>query len=416
MNDFDVIVVGGGASGMMAAGIAAQNGAKVLLLEKMFRPGRKLRITGKGRCNLTNLNPIDEFLTHVNDQTGFLNPAFSKMFSEELIHFFHSINIKTKIERGKRVFPQSDKAQDVVDGMTKWLQKSGVQTKNNARVNKLLISEDKVQGVTLQNGEEFKAQSVILCTGGASYPATGSTGDGYKMAKFAGHQVTSIRPALVPLKIADKILPELDRLLLKNIKVSVYQNKNLITEKFGDLQFLKRQLSGPIILSLSRELGSLLAKKTKLRFSIDLKPALSVMKLENRIQRELDANPHILLKDLLRKLLPPKFITTFLSEINLQARKQVRSFQKSEIDQIIKKLKDFSFMVDGLGDFKEAIITAGGVHLDEIDAQTMESKKIKNLYFAGELMNIDADTGGYNLQIAFSTANLAAISATKNKA
>jgi hypothetical protein len=414
MDTFDVIVVGGGASGLMTAGIAAGKGAKVLLLEKMFRPGRKLRITGKGRCNLTNLNPIDEFLAHVNDQTGFLKPAFSKMFSEELISFFHTINVKTKIERGKRVFPQSDKAQDVVDGMTKWLQKLKVQTMNNAHVSQLIIDDNTIAGVRLQNGKEFMAKSVILCTGGASYPATGSTGDGYRIAKIVGHNVTAIRPALVPLKLSDKILPELDRLLLKNIKVSVYQNKNLISEKFGDLQFLKRQLSGPIILSLSRELGPLLAKKTKLRFSIDLKPALSVIKLENRIQRELDANPHILLKDLLRKLLPPKFITTFLLGIKLQATKQVRSFQKPETDQIISKLKDFSFMVDGLGDFAEAIITAGGVQLDEIDAQTMESKKIKNLYFAGELMNIDADTGGYNLQIAFSTANLAAISATKN--
>ncbi len=414
MNNFDVIVVGGGASGMMAAGVAARNGAKVLMLEKMFRPGRKLRITGKGRCNLTNLSPIDEFLAHVNDQTGFLKPALSKMFSEELISFFDSINLKTKIERGKRVFPQSDKAQDVVDGMTNWLQHLKVQTINNASVTQLLIQNNQIYGVKLQNGNEFEARSVILCTGGASYPATGSTGDGYILAKIAGHHVTAIRPALVPLKLADRILPELERLLLKNIKVSVYQNKSLITEKFGDLQFLKRQLSGPIILSMSRELGHLLAKKTKLRFSIDLKPALSIIKLENRIQRELDANPHILLKDLLRKLLPPKFITTFLSEINLQATKQVRSFNKSEIDRIISKLKDFSFMVDGLGDFTEAIITAGGVQLDEIDPQTMESKKIKNLYFAGELMNIDADTGGYNLQIAFSTANLAAISATKN--
>lgn len=413
MDNFDVIVVGGGASGMMAAGMASRNGAKVLLLEKMFRPGRKLRITGKGRCNLCNLNSIEDFLTHVNDQTGFLKPAFSKMFSEELIKFFHSINIKTKIERGKRVFPQSEKAQDVVDGMTRWLQKMRVQIQNNSRVKQLLIKNNRISGVRLQNGIEFTATSVILCTGGASYPATGSTGDGYQLAKLSGHHISGIRPALVPLKLAEKILPELDRLLLKNIKVSVYQNKNMIAERFGDLQFLKRQLSGPIILSLSREIGPLLLKKTRIQLSIDLKPALSVIKLENRIQRELDANPHIIFKDLLRKLLPPKFIPTFISGVNLQAIKQVRSFQKSDIDRIISKLKKFSFMVDGLGDFAEAIITAGGVQLDEIESRTMESKKVKNLYFAGELLNLDAETGGYNLQIAFSTANLAAISAKK---
>ena len=413
MSEFDVIVVGGGASGLMAAGIAARYGAKVLLLEKMFRPGRKLRITGKGRCNLTNLSSIDEFLNHVGDGADFLQPAFSKMFASELIDFFHSINVKTKTERGKRVFPQSDKAQDVVDGFTKWLNKMKVQTENNARVNHLLVENNQVQGIRLQNGKEYTAKSVILCTGGASYPATGSTGDGYKLAKSAGHHITNIRPALVPLNLADKIPPALDRLLLKNVKVTVFQNKNILAERFGDLQFLKRQLSGPIILSLSRELGPLLAKKAKLRFSIDLKPALSIVKLQNRIQRELDSNPHLLFKDLMQKLLPSKLIEIFILKLNVPPAKQVCLFQKSEIENVILQLKDFSFMVDGLGDFSEAIITSGGVKLDEIEPNTMESKKIKNLYFAGELMNIDADTGGYNLQIAFSTANLAALSASK---
>lgn len=413
MTNFDVIVVGGGASGMMAAGMASKKGAKVLLLEKMFRPGRKLRITGKGRCNLTNLNPIEDFLNHVGEGKDFLRTAFSKMFSEELIQFFHSINVKTKIERGKRVFPQTEKAQDVVDGMTRWLHKVKVQTRSNSRVSQVLVKGNQVQGIKLQNGQEFYGYSVILCTGGASYPATGSTGDGYKLAKRFGHKITQIRPALVPLKLADEILPELDRLLLKNIKLSVYQKDKMIAERFGDLQFLKRQLSGPIILSLSRELGSLLVKNTKLRFSIDLKPALSILKLENRIKRELDKNPHLVFKDLLRKLMPAKFINTFIAAVNIPNKKQVRSFDQKEIEKLISKLKDFSFTVDGLGDFSEAIITAGGIKLDEIDSQSMESKKIKNLYFAGELMNIDADTGGYNLQIAFSTANLAAISATK---
>ncbi len=413
MTDFDVIVVGGGASGMMAAGMAAQKGAKVLMLEKMFRPGRKLRITGKGRCNLTNLNPIEDFLDHVGENKDFLRPAFSKMFSEELINFFHSINIKTKTERGKRVFPHSEKAQDVVDGMTKWLQKVKVQTRSNARVTQFIFKDNQIQGVKLQNGQEFHGRSVILCTGGMSYPVTGSTGDGYNLAKSVGHEITQTRPALVPLNLADKILPELDRLLLKNIKVSVFKNDKLIAERFGDLQFLKHQLSGPIVLSLSRELGPLLVKKTKLRFSIDLKPALSATKLENRIQRELDKNPHLIFKDLLRKLMPSQFINTFVAAVNFTPVKQVRSFDQKSKEQLISKLKDFNFTVDGLGDFSEAIITAGGVELDEIDSQTLESKKIKNLYFAGELMDIDADTGGYNLQIAFSTANLAALAATK---
>jgi len=415
MDNFDVIVVGAGASGMMAAGIAARHGAKVLLLEKMFRPGRKLRITGKGRCNLTNLGSIDEFLSHVGNETDFLRPAFSKMFANELIDFFHSINVKTKIERGKRVFPQSEKAQDVVDGLTKWLQKSGVKTQNDARVSELIIENNQVIGVKLQKGTAYAAKSVILCTGGASYPATGSTGDGYKLAKAAGHNITTIRPALVPLNLEDKILPELNDLLLKNIKVSVYHNQKIIAEKFGDLQFLKHQISGPIILSISREVGELLSKTTKLRFSIDLKPALNIIKLQNRIQRELDANPHLQLIGLLRKLLPLKLIASFIIMLKLPSTKLIASFQNSEIEKLILQLKDFSLTINGLGDFAEAIITSGGVMLSEIDKNTMESKKIKRLYFAGELMDLDADTGGYNLQIAFSTGYLAGISAAKNE-
>jgi predicted Rossmann fold flavoprotein len=413
MDNFDVIVVGGGASGMMAAGIAAKHGSKVLLLEKMFRPGRKLRITGKGRCNLTNLNSINDFLNEVNDNTDFLRNSFTAFYNQELIDFFKSINIETKIERGKRVFPKSEKAQDVVDGMTTWLRKSKVNVQSNARVSQLIIENNRISGVKLVNGNSYMAKSVILCTGGASYPATGSTGDGYKLAKNAGHKIEAIRPALVPLKLSEKLSPELDRLLLKNIKVSVYQNKKLIAEKFGDLQFLKYQISGPIILSLSRELGHLLVQKTKLRFSIDLKPAFIVIKLQNRFLSEVSSNPHLVLKNLLRKLLPPKMIPMFISKLKMPPTKLVKSFNDSDTQKLISQLKDFSIEVNGLGDFSEAIVTAGGVKLEEINPLTLESKKIKHLFMAGELLNLDANTGGYNLQIAFSTAYLAGISAAK---
>ncbi len=414
MGNFDVIVVGGGASGMMAAGIAARDGSRVLLLEKMFRPGRKLRITGKGRCNLTNLSSINDFLLEVNDNSDFLRNAFTAFYNQDLIDFFKSIKIETKIERGKRVFPKSDKAQDVVDGMTTWLRKSNVQVQSNSRVSQLIIQNHKIEGVKFVNGKTFLANSVILCTGGASYPTTGSTGDGYKLAKDAGHKIEAIRPALVPLNLTDKMAPELDRLLLKNIKVSVYQNKELIAEKFGDLQFLKRQISGPIILSLSREVGELLSQKRKLRFSIDLKPALSVIKLQNRFQRELGSNPHLKIKDLLRKLLPSKLIPTFISKLKIPPTKLVKSFSEVDTEKLIFLLKDFSLEVGGLGDFSEAIITAGGVKLDEVNPLTLESKKTKKLFLAGELLNLDANTGGYNLQIAFSTAYLAGMSAAKN--
>ncbi len=415
MINYDVIVVGGGAAGMMAAGVAANQGSSVLLLEKMFRPGRKLRITGKGRCNLTNLCSTDEFLEHVGEQAGFLNKAFSVFFAEELIEFFHSIHIKTKIERGKRVFPQSDKAQDVVDGMHRWLQKSKVRMENNARVHQLLIQGNNIIGVKLINGKAYHSKSVILCTGGASYPATGSTGDGYKLAKQAGHNINAIRPALVPLNLKETIPAELNGLMLKNINVRVYQQEKMLVERFGELQFLRHQISGPVVLSLSRELGPMLEKKGLLKFSIDLKPALSELKIKNRIQRELDANPNLLIRDLLRKLLPAKLIGFFVIKAKLTPLKPVKELKKEDIEKIILNLKNFNLIVNGLGAFSEAIITAGGVDLNQIDSATMESKKIKNLFFAGELIDLDADTGGYNLQIAFSTAHLAGLSAAKNR-
>ena len=284
MDRFDVIIVGGGASGLMAAGTAAKQGMKVLILEKMFRPGRKLRITGKGRCNLTNLTTIDDFLTHVGEKGEFLRPAFSTFFAEDLISFFHSIRIKTKTERGRRVFPQSDKAQDIVDGMHNWIRKSGVIIKSDVKVNKLLIKQGEVSGVKINNGKTYFAKKVILCTGGASYPATGSTGDGYKLAEMAGHKIVPIRPALVPLQVKEKFVNQLVRLSLRNISVKVFDGSEQIAERFGEMMFLKNSISGPVIISLSREIGEKLNKKRNLLITIDLKPALSELKLKNRFQ------------------------------------------------------------------------------------------------------------------------------------
>ncbi len=412
MEKYDIIVVGGGASGLMAAGTAANKGAKVLLLEKMFRPGRKLRITGKGRCNLTNLTTIDDFLTHVNEPE-FLRPAFENFFAQDLIDFFQSINIKTKTERGRRVFPQSDKAQEIVDGLHQWVKKSGVTLKTDVRVNKLFTKEGAVSGVRLNNGKMFFAPKVILCLGGASYPKTGSTGDGYKLAEMAGHTVTVIRPALVPIAIKGQIPESMDRLSLRNIKINVYRKNKLVGEKFGEMQFLGNSISGPIILSLSREYGKDLEERVAMDFSIDLKPALSELKLINRFQREIENQRSLSLKGLLRKLLPSQMIDYFIKLLQIDPEELAFKLSEQQIKKIISLLKNFKFELRGLHDFSEAIVTAGGVSLDEVNPQTMESKKLKNLYFAGELLDLDADTGGYNLQIAFSTARLAALSAIK---
>ncbi len=412
MDKFEIIVVGAGAAGLLAAGTAANRGTKVLLLEKMFRPGRKLRITGKGRCNLTNLTRIDDFLSHVNNP-DFLRPAFEQFFAQELIDFFHSIQIKTKTERGRRVFPQSDKAQDIVDGLHRWVNKSGVMLKKDVRVNKLFVKEGRISGVRLNNGKLYFADKIILCTGGASYPATGSTGDGYKLSKTLGHTITNTRPALVPIAVKNDLSNELDRLLLKNVNVKVFRRNEILSEKFGDMQFLKQSISGPIILSLSREFGKALHLGEHLEFSLDLKPALSELKLTNRFQREVEKNRRLDVTGLLRKLLPQKMVATFISRLKFDSLKLVDQLSNDEIKSIILLLKDFRLVASGLKDFDEAIITSGGVSLDEVNPETMESKKIKNLYFAGELLDLDADTGGYNLQIAFSTGRLAAMAATK---
>jgi len=412
MEKYDIIVVGGGASGLMAAGTAANNGAKVLLLEKMFRPGRKLRITGKGRCNLTNLTTIDDFLTHVNNPE-FLKPAFENFFAQDLIDFLQSIHIKTKIERGQRVFPQSDKAQEIVDGLHKWVLSSGVELKSDARVNKLFTKEGRASGVRLSNGKMFFAEKVILCLGGNSYPKTGSTGDGYKLAESAGHRVTDIRPALVPIAIKGQVPESMDRLVLKNINVKVYRKNKLIGEKFGEMQFFTKSISGPIILSLSREFGKELYAREVLDFSIDLKPALSDEKLTNRIQREIDNQLSLSLKGLLRKLLPSQMVDYFIKILQIDPQETAFKLEDHQMKKIISLMKNFKFEVRDLYGFDEAVVTVGGVSLDEVDSKSMESKVLKNLYFAGELLDLDADTGGFNLQIAFSTGRLAAQSAIK---
>ena len=413
MKKFNVIVIGGGASGLMAAGKAAQSGASVLLLEKMKHPARKLRISGKGRCNLTNTAPMSDFIKHIGKNGRFLRPAFAEFFSKELILFIETLGLKTIEERGGRIFPVCQDAKQVVDALHKWVLDNGVTLLCESEVKQLMIEENAIKGVKLLNQTTYAADSVIIATGGASYPATGSTGDGYRFAKEAGHQIIPIRPMLVPIITKGNIAKRLEGLSLKNVNVNVWVNDKKCAHEFGEMVFTDDGMSGPIILSLSRLFIDDIKLNKKVIFSIDLKPALDDQKLDARILRDINENGKMLFSSLAKLWLPTKLVSVFIDLINIPYNKLANQINAEERKKIRLWLKNFKFEVIGNRSFAEAIITAGGVDVTEINPMTLESKLVKNLYFAGEVMDLDADTGGYNLQIAFSTGWLAGKTAAK---
>jgi predicted Rossmann fold flavoprotein len=405
MKVFDVIVIGAGAAGVMAAGRAASLGKKVLLLEKMEKPLRKLRISGKGRGNITNVKPLDEFLKKVNGNADFLRPSFNLFFNQELIQHINKIGVKTAVERGGRVFPTSQKAWDVAEALVKWIRKSGVELHCNAKVNRILFSNNVISGVEVSTKEgkmNISCKYVILTTGGASYPATGSTGDGYKMAQQLGHSVTPIRPSLVPLETSSIAKYKLKGLSLRNINVSIVDKGTGATldQEFGELTFFDNGITGPIILRVSHTAVDAFMAQKKVLINLDLKPSLSETMLKNRLLRELESGQVDNTQALLRKLMPVKIIPFFAANAELQLN---TSPNPQVQDKIVKYLKSLNIPMTGYRPFSEAIATAGGISLDEVDSNTMQSKVIKGLYFAGEVLDVDADTGGYNLQIAFST-------------
>ncbi len=410
MTDFDVIVVGGGASGLFAAGKASELGKKVLLIEKMNQPGRKLRITGKGRCNLTNHKPIIEFMNHISENSRFLKPAFSVFFVEQLISFFEQRGVPITIERGDRVFPTSEKSQDIFNAIVNWVERNKVVIIKDTSVQNIIVENDKVAGVLVSSNKKYLAPKVILSTGGASYPATGSTGDGYKIAQNLGHKIVTIKPALVPLVTKGDIAQQLQGLSLKNVRASFWLNNKKIGNEFGEMLFTHFGLSGPIILSLSRKFCNELFENKPLICSIDLKPALDDKQLDNRLLNDLNEHGKMQFKTITRKWLPSKLADISHTLLNISSEKLCNQINAEERKRIRLWLKDFKFEIVGTRGFNEAIITSGGVDLREVDSKTMQSKLIKGLYFAGEILDLDADTGGYNLQIAFSTAWLAAIS------
>lgn len=398
--EYQVAVVGGGAAGLMAAHIAAKSGKKVCLIEKNSQLGKKILITGKGRCNVTNSAPTEDFIANTAVNPSFLYSAFYSFTNTDLMEMLESEGLKLKTERGARVFPQSDRASDVRDTLQKLCEKSGAEI-IRGEVKKITKENDKF--IIKTNKDTIKSSSVIIATGGVSYPLTGSTGDGYKFAKDFGHSVIEPKASLVPLVTKEKHVYELMGLSLKNIAVSLKKNNKEIYSDFGEMLFTHFGLSGPVILSSSSHIRD----KGEYKISIDLKPALDFKTLDNRILRDFEENKNKDFINSLDALLPKKLIPVIVKLSGIDERQKVNSIKREERHNLVNLIKNFEFTITDKRPVSEAIITSGGINVKEIDSSTMESKLVPGLFFAGEVIDVDAYTGGFNLQIAFSTAYLA---------
>lgn len=404
-----VVVIGGGAAGLMAAVRSASLGNVVTLLEQNEKLGKKLFITGKGRCNLTNACDISDLFSNVVSNPKFLYSAFYTFSNEDVISFFEAIGLRTKTERGSRVFPRSDKSSDVIRVLEKECRRLGVAVRLHTRVRDLQLRQGEVRGVILHSGESLTADKVILATGGCSYRSTGATGEGYRLAQSAGHTVTPLRPGLTGIVSEDAVGPQLQGLTLKNIAISVTGEagtKKTLYKEFGELLFTHYGVSGPLILSASSLLGDRLADQT-LTLHIDLKPALSAEQLDARIVHDFSETMNLSLKNACKNLLPKSLIPEVIRRAGLDAADKVNRVTKEKRLKLVDSIKDFTVTLKGLRDMDEAIITRGGIKVSEVDPSTMESRQTKGLYFAGEILDLDALTGGFNLQIAWSTGYLA---------
>ena len=401
-----VVVIGAGAAGMMAASTAADRGLNVILLEKNHRVGRKILITGKGRCNITSDCDVEELIENVNKNSKFLYSAFYTFTNTDVIDMFNNLGVKTKTERGKRVFPESDKAHDIANALERQIKNKKVKIMLNSNVDKVISKNNKIEKVILKNKQEIKCDSVIIATGGLSYPLTGSTGDGYKFAKSLGHTIIDTKPSLIGIEVQEKFVGELEKLSLKNVSINVYNSKNKkIYDDFGELEFTKYGLDGPIIKSASCKMKD--TTKENYKISIDLKPALDEDKLDKRIQKDFQKYTNKKFEKALDDLLPKRLIPTIIRLSEIDSNTVVHQISKEQRRNLVKLLKNFNFTVKRYRPIEEAIITSGGVKVNEINSSTMESKLVKGLFFAGEVIDVDAYTGGFNLQIAFSTGYLA---------
>ncbi|MFH1714336.1 MAG: NAD(P)/FAD-dependent oxidoreductase [Candidatus Nealsonbacteria bacterium] len=404
---FDVIVIGGGPAGMMAAGRAAEFGAKVLLLEKNDNLGRKLLITGKGRSNLTRAEfDLKELAKKYGREGYFLLSPLSVFGVKETIEFFNKRGLTTKVERGKRVFPQSDSSRDVLRILLNYLREGKVEIRTNSEVKDIVKNSGKITKIILKDGQEFTAGNYVITTGGKSFPGTGSTGDGYRWLEKLGHKIEKLRPALVPLKIRENWVKSAQGLSLKNVKLTVFQNGKKQDSRFGEMLFTHFGVSGPIILDLSFKIGELL-ENGEVGLALDLKPALDFATLDKRLQSDFSKYSNKLFKNSLDDLLPQKLIQIVVELSGINPAKKVNEITKEERQKLARLLKAMKMQVSGLLGFNMAIITSGGVSLKEIDAKTMKSKLVDNLFLAGEIINLHGPTGGYNLQQSWSTGYLA---------
>ena len=409
-----VIVIGGGASGMMAAITAAENGAEVILLEKNDRLGKKILITGKGRCNVTNDKDTDEIIRSFVHNGKFLYTALSSFSNQQVKYFFEEAGVPLKVERGERVFPVSDQSKDIVNALRRKMQEAGVDVWLNATVKEVLVEDGRVSGVQLVNGQKLLADHVIVATGGASYPGTGTTGDGYHFARKTGHTVVNLRPSLIPLECAEGYVKALQGLSLKNVNFTIEtaQGKKLIQD-FGEMLFTHFGISGPIVLSCSYKAVDYWQKnKEPLTGIIDFKPALSPEKLDARILRDIEEQKNKQLKNALHGLMPSKLIPVFIQKSGISPDKAMHQITREERQKMVELLKNFRFTITKARPIEEAIVTAGGVSVKEVSPKTMESKLVPGLYFTGEVLDIDGMTGGFNLQAAFSTGYLAGTACT----
>ena len=411
-NIYDVIVIGAGAAGLMAAATAARNGKQVLLMEKMEKAGRKIRISGKGRCNVTNARPPEEFREAIRVNADFFDVAFAEFNNKATIRLFERLGVKLDIERGQRVFPRSGKAWDIANALVDYCTDNGVTFMYDTRADGILTSDGKVYGVTYVNKRGFRrkeeASTVIVATGGVSYPATGSTGDGYLFADELGHTVTEVRPSLTPLRTSHPQRKYLDGLLLRNVRAQLVVDGEVVREEFGEIGFSERGIEGAVALRLSRDAVDALIDERKVKIVLDMKPALDEETLFDRIKREIaEMQPEEFFSELLRKLVPKNLVMPIAHELDVHSKNYIRKVTDAEIRRLIKVLKGMVFPIVDYAPFEYAVVTAGGVCCDEVNKYTMESLKVKGLYFAGEVLDLDANTGGYNMQIAFSTGRLA---------
>ena len=407
-----VIVVGAGAAGSIAAGIASKNGGDVILIEKNSKIARKVMITGKGRCNLTNnIDSTEEFIRNIPGNGKFLYSAFSNFNNKDTMNFFETHNVPLKVERGNRVFPQSDKAVDVVDALNNFIKENGVK-RVTEKVIELIIEDNIVKGVKTEEGNTYLADSVIISTGGLSYPKTGSTGDGYKLAENAGHSITPLKPSLSALQCREGICSECMGLSLKNVSISVFDSKKkkTIYEDFGEMLFTHFGVSGPMILSASAHLRDMMPDRYLIY--IDLKPALTHEKLDERILRDFSENSNKSISNIMNLLLPKSLISPVLRMANIKPSEKVNQITKEMRKRLVDTIKSVKITIKDFNTIDEAIVTSGGIKVKEINPKTMESKICKGLYFAGEVIDCDGYTGGFNLQIAFSTGYLAGVSAS----